>query len=166
MPGPPPKPTALKRLAGNPGKRPLNEREAQPRREMPTCPRWLVGEARREWRRMARELYDLGLLTVVDRAALAAYCQCWARWIQAENELAEPDVHLTITTDKGNVIQNPLVGIANVAMDHMRKFLIEFGMTPASRSRVAAMAPEKEQTLEEMLMATVAAQGDAVRMVQ
>jgi P27 family predicted phage terminase small subunit len=166
MPGPPPKPTALKRLAGNPGGKRLNDREPEPRREMPRCPAWLVGEARREWRRMAKELYGLGLLTVVDRAALAAYCQCWARWVKAEGELGADKVTLTITTDKGNVIQNPLVGIANTSMDQMRRFLIEFGMTPASRSRVQAAPVEREQTLEEMLLATVAAQSDAVRVVQ
>jgi P27 family predicted phage terminase small subunit len=36
----------------------------------------------------------------------------------------------------GFPIQNPFVGVANTALDQMRKFLIEFGLTPASRSRI------------------------------
>ena len=35
-------------------------------------------------------------------------------------------------------IQNPLVGIANRAMELMHKFLGEFGLTPSSRTRLQA----------------------------
>lgn len=69
--GPAPKPTALKRLQGNPGKRALNESEPRPAATLPRCPSHLQGEARAEWRRVARALHESGLLTQVDRAALA-----------------------------------------------------------------------------------------------
>jgi phage terminase small subunit len=49
----------------------------------------LSAEAKIEWRRVARALHRLGLLTSVDRAALAAYCQAYARWRQAEKALGE-----------------------------------------------------------------------------
>ena len=68
--GPAPKPTALKRLQGNPGKRALNDSEPRPTATMPRCPTHLQGEARAEWRRVARGLHDAGLLTQIDRAAL------------------------------------------------------------------------------------------------
>lgn len=63
----------------------------------------------------------MGLLTELDRVALACYCTAYGRWVQAERALecmAEEDPAnggLTITTTSGNVIQNPLVGIANKA---------------------------------------------------
>src|SRR5687768_711635 len=84
MRGRKPKPTILKVLDGNPGKRPLNDREPQPPGGMPDRPDWLDAEAQAEWGRVTAELAMSGLLTVVDRAALAAYCTAWSRWVEAE----------------------------------------------------------------------------------
>lgn len=135
--GRPPKPTELKQLQGNPGKRAINKGEPKPEAKVPTCPKHLDDEARKEWRRVSKELYTLKLLTVVDRAALAAYCQNWARWVKAEEELAKDDVEMVMSTDKGYHHANPWIGISNQAQKQMRSFLAEFGMTPASRSRVS-----------------------------
>jgi hypothetical protein len=51
---------------------------------LPRCPAHLSDVARKEWRRIATPLYRMGVLSVTDRAALAAYCQAWARWVEAE----------------------------------------------------------------------------------
>lgn len=133
MPGRRPKPTALKVLEGNAGKRKLNSDEPKPA-GIPTCPSHLSKEARKEWKRISKELVTCGLLTSVDRAALAAYCSAYARWVDAESKVQQHG--LVVKSPSGFPIQNPYVGIANTALDHMRKFLIEFGMTPASRSRL------------------------------
>ena len=150
-----PKPTALKRLQGNPGKRPLNQEEPQFNPAKPRCPRHLDTIARREWHRIVAELHAAGLVTVADRAALAAYCQLYSRWIRAESELARGP--LTVTGVKGGTIANPLVSIANAALDGMRKYLVEFGMTPSSRSRLHVAPPEREKSLEQMLNDAVSA---------
>lgn len=42
MAGRKPKPTALKKLEGNPGKRKLNTKEPVPAKGMPDCPVWLM----------------------------------------------------------------------------------------------------------------------------
>ena len=47
-----PKPTALKALEGNPGKRPLNEHEPVPPKATLRCPAWLEAEAKKEWKRL------------------------------------------------------------------------------------------------------------------
>jgi P27 family predicted phage terminase small subunit len=139
MPGRRPKPTALKELEGNPGKRPLNRSEPKPT-GIPSCPKHLDKGARAEWKRISAELIKLGLLTSVDRAALAAYCAAYSRW--AEAELSVQKYGAVIKSPKsGYPIQNPYVGIANTAMDQMRKFMVEFGLTPASRSRLQ-MTPD------------------------
>ena len=44
-----PKPTAIKVLEGNPGKRALNEMEPQPEKKAPKCPVWLDKEAKKEY---------------------------------------------------------------------------------------------------------------------
>ena len=54
---------------------------------LPRCPVHLDAVARKEWRRLAAPLWKMGVLTVADRAALAAYCQAWSRWVEAEERL-------------------------------------------------------------------------------
>jgi len=138
------KPTALKLIQGNPGKRPINKREPKPANVIPDPPEVLTTDAAIEWMRITPELYALGLLTGLDRAALAAYCQAYGRWVQAERSIAEMAKrdHLTrglmIKTTNGNAIQNPLVGTAHKAAADMVRYACEFGMSPAARSRIAA----------------------------
>ena len=66
MAGRKPKPTAVKKLEGNPGKRKLNSKEPVPAKGMPTCPDWLMPEAKKEWERLAELMNQMGVLTEVD----------------------------------------------------------------------------------------------------
>ncbi len=129
-----PKPTALKVLAGNPGHRALNASEARPRVLMPKCPAVLQGEARSEWRRISRKLFAAGLLTELDGAALTAYCLAWGRLVDAEQKLRE--FGHVIKAPSGYLVPSPYLAIANKAQEQMVRILVEFGMTPASRSRI------------------------------
>ena len=149
MQGRKPKPTAIKELEGNPGKRALNKKEPKPESAIPTCPNHLKGVASQEWRRVTRELYALGVLTRVDRAALAAYCTAYKDYVQAENKLKKEGA--VIISDKGGLYQNPWMAIKKRSMDQMVKFASEFGMTPSSRSRVQVDIPSEEEELEKML---------------
>jgi phage terminase small subunit len=71
MNGRKPKPTHLKLVTGNPGRRPLNDCEPQPEIALPPVPPELCDDAKLEWDRVSFELHRAGLLTKVDRAALA-----------------------------------------------------------------------------------------------
>lgn len=72
-----PKPTRIKALTGNPGKRPLNMNEPRPEPALPDCPPELSATAQREWARLIGELSKLNLITNLDRGALATYCGLW-----------------------------------------------------------------------------------------
>jgi phage terminase small subunit len=74
MRGRKPKPTALKLIEGNPGKRPLNAGEPRLGVAVPTCPAHLCPSAKAEWKRLARQMHTLRIITELDRSALAAYC--------------------------------------------------------------------------------------------
>ncbi|MDK2918998.1 MAG: hypothetical protein PWQ37_1731 [Candidatus Petromonas sp.] len=129
-----PKPTALKVLEGNPGKRPLNNNEPKPEKKAPRCPSWLEPEAKKEWKRMAKTLEAIGVLTGVDAAAFAGYCQAYARWKEAEEFLSK---HGTIfKTPSGYIQQVPQVSIAQTYLKIMKDFCSEFGLTPSARSRI------------------------------
>jgi P27 family predicted phage terminase small subunit len=117
----------------------------------------LSGPARYEWRRIVPELEALGLLTQIDRAALAGYCQAYGRWVIAEKKLTELS---SISPDKmaflykcanGNLIINPLLSVASKAMEQMHKFLVEFGMTPSARSRLSVVSGEAEDPMDNIL---------------
>lgn len=141
-PGPPPKPTGLRLIEGNRAKRPINQKEPVFDLDLPAPPFFLCAEAKEEWERVAPMLYRQRLLTAVDRAALAAYCQAYGRWVQAEDALArmaKADMltsALMIRTHNGCPVMNPLVGIANTAMRDMVRYAAEFGFTPSARTRL------------------------------
>ena len=137
-----PKPTAIRRREGNRGKRAWNHDEPQPPDGMPRCPRHLAPVARVEWRRVARALHAMGVLTPIDRAALAAYCQCYAKWVEAEAKLKETPPLLK--TPSGYIQQSPWVAIANKQLELMGRYMTELGMTPASRSRVTTGDPRMQ----------------------
>lgn len=139
-----PKPTSQKILEGNPGKRPLNRNEPQFSGEV-TCPKHLNKIAKSEWKRVSKELSAQGLLTTVDRSTLAAYCTNYARWVEAEENLAKPNTKLVYVTKSGYPLPNPFIAVAKTAMDQMHKFAIEFGFTPSSRSRLSVSEPAKSE---------------------
>jgi P27 family predicted phage terminase small subunit len=150
MRGRKPKPTAAKKLAGNPGKRALNENEPQPRITPDiTAPAHLDADARVKWDELVAELYPAGLLTTIDVDALTFYCVLYARWKKAERIVK--DKGEVIKTVNGNIIQNPYLSIANRALGQMAKLGAEFGMTPSSRTRIAAQPLEEESELEREL---------------
>jgi P27 family predicted phage terminase small subunit len=123
-----PVPTALKLLRGNPGRRPIRpDLEPRPEPAIPRCPPELGRLAKKEWRRIAPKLFKLGLLSQTDRAALAAYCATYQHFIEAEVAIraAAPDCDV-----------RSVVRIQAAALTLMHRYLTEFGMTPASRSRV------------------------------
>lgn len=144
MRGRKPKPTALKVLAGNPGKRPLNRAEPKPTLAMPECPEELSPAAKTEWARMVQELAPLKMLTALDRAALAAYCEAYALWLEAIAAIRKYGT--MVKSPSGYPMQSPYVAIANRQAEIMMRIAGEFGFTPASRSRIA-IPTEREPTL-------------------
>ena len=131
-----PTPTAIKELEGNPGKRPLNKSEPKPTKKAPACPKWLEPEAKKEWRRLAKQMEQLGILTEVDMAAFAGYCQAYARWKEAEEFITQ---HGSILRTKSGYVQPvPQVSIAQTYLKIMNRFAEQFGLTPAARSRIIA----------------------------
>jgi P27 family predicted phage terminase small subunit len=143
-----PKPTRLKVLTGNPGKRPLNAHEPRPEVAIPECPIELGPVARREWERLTAELAPLRILTHLDRAALAAYCGAYAMWAEATQAIQKYGA--MIKSPSGYPQQSPYVAIANRQAEIMMRIASEFGFTPASRSRISTPAAN-ERTLFDVL---------------
>ena len=139
--GPKPTPTKLKLACGSRRVGDLNDGGAEPRPEpsTPSCPDHLTEAAQDEWKRIVPELERLGLLTQLDRAALGLYCVAYGRWAEAEKQAAV--LGMVVKTKAGSLIQNPYLGIANRAAKQMHELLVEFGMSPSSRTRVSVTKP-------------------------
>ena len=160
-----PKPTALKKLEGNPGKRPLNELEPIPPAGAIRCPQHLMGEARKEWKRLAPILTQMGLLTAADAVPFELYCMAYARWREAQDEITR---HGSIYKDNdGRIRPNPYIAIANEQMRAIRSFAAEFGLTPSNRSAMIAnvMAAMRPASVDPMEAILVSDNDDDVRIV-
>ena len=153
-----PKPTNLKIIEGNPGKRPFNLNEPKPISIAPKCPDWLLDDAKKEWNRLAPELERLGLLTILDRAAFAGYCQSYAKWKAAEGFIKKNGMTYEIPKrDKeGKVISTyiavfPEVYIARQCLNQIKAFASEFGLTPSSRGRICLPSEILDDEFERLL---------------
>jgi phage terminase small subunit len=125
----------------------------------------LIAEAKKEWRRITPELQSLGLIARIDRAALALYCQAYARWVWCEERLQaaiessaakreaaeaawlqegkDPSQFewndgdgFMLKTPNGNFTYSPHWVGANKASEQVHKYLSHFGLSPSARGRV------------------------------
>lgn len=155
--GPPPKPTKLKVLTGNPGKRPLNKKEPEPKpAQKLRCPSWMPADGKREWRRIVPELERLDLLKVLDVASLEMCCKAYATWLEHERIIEEEDSIMVVYNKDGQPTykqQHPAVSIAKSACETYRKFVAEFGLTPSARSRLQIKEPENGENDDKRFFA-------------
>jgi len=147
--GPPKEPTAIRLIKGNTARRPLNDREPQPPKQRPRCPAWLTPGAKRVWKRLIPVLEQMGVLTLIDGDAIAAYCQAFDTWREATKVLRR---HGMTVRSHGAVKPRPEWQIAQQALRTMRDYQRELGMTPAARAgiRIPDGAMPKESTLDRL----------------
>jgi P27 family predicted phage terminase small subunit len=136
-------PTKIHILRGTDRADRINDAAPQPEIKIPEPPALVKGVALEEWGRVTKELLDLGLVSSLNRALLAGYCQAYARWIEAEEHSeVEPKIY---KTESGYPIVTPWRGVADKALEQMHKFARGFGMDPESMSRIKGSAnPEKD----------------------
>jgi P27 family predicted phage terminase small subunit len=145
MPGPPKKPTSLKILEGNRGHRPLDlEAEPQPLKGLPE-PEGLPADARRIWDEIVPELDRLNLLTMVDGVSLESACRgaANARAADAEVEKCMDKIRAGEANQETYYRLSMLNSVSKKGWQQWKTFATEFGLTPASRSRInlAALNP-------------------------
>lgn len=115
--GNPRKPTALRLLSGNPGKRPIPAGEPSYEPCDTTMPDWLTGEAAALWDKLATALHVNGMLTHANKDSLAVYCDVLGSYIDTRRAGGEADIKL---------------------LQQIRMLAREFGFTPSSQASVAA----------------------------
>jgi P27 family predicted phage terminase small subunit len=144
MSGPAPLPKKIHQLHGNPGRRPFNKNQPEPPVKIPKPPIKLSKIARRHWKYVVPLLEDMGVLSSIDSAALAAYCQTFQQWDDLENIIKEDDKLSLDDPNKLSLRDRLSVGRSLIQIrNQMRMMLAEFGMTPASRGRVSVLDYKK-----------------------
>lgn len=133
-----PKPSAQKRLEGNPGRRPFNAREPQlppPSSDAPPLELTTDLVASSEWSRLLPLLKKSHTVTEGDRGSLLALCQQWSRYLEANSKIAQSG--MVVRSPSGYPMPNPYIGISNKALGNCLKLWVELGLTPSARARVS-----------------------------
>lgn len=153
MAGRKPVPTALRVLRGNPGKHPLNTKEPRPERGLPTCPGHLDRVAKHLWKELGTVLDRMKVMTHADRRALELLVDAYATYRLAKDGLKEHGLTYTTTTPAGDemVRQRPEVMMAAEAAKRVRQLLVDFGLTPSSRSKIQVAGQPPCDPFEEFL---------------
>lgn len=151
--GPPPKPTPLKLVTGNPGKRALNKREPKAVGTYGAPPAHLTRVGQSLWRRLAKKLNAMNLESEGDRNALEILCSAYEEWREAREIVIDEGLTYERKTAQGEVmiVARPEVAIAADAMRRVHRLLLEFGLTPSARSRVTAGEAPTVDPMEEFL---------------
>lgn len=147
MAGRRPTPTALKLVTGNPGKRALNKKEPKPAAKAPPCPPHLDNDAKSVWKRLCALLKKMGVLTEADGLALERLCDCYSDILRCR-ELIERDGRTYTTIDQNSntlIKNNPAVNQLRAADAQFKSYLVEFGLTPAARSKVIVDPPDDDK---------------------
>lgn len=152
----PRKPTALLESEGAYRKDPQRKRERGNEPQFTRgceCPKHLKGVALAKWRELFEELDRLNMLQRVDASALEAACIAYAEAVAADAQIAKTGLTYTVSDVAGNEIprKRPEVEIRNTAWMRYKAFATEFGLTPASRSRLGTGKSDKPTTLSELL---------------
>lgn len=113
---------------------------------IPSCPDWLGGKAKTEWRRLVKTLGDQGILSLVDRGVLAEHCHAYDMWVTASKAVARDG--LTIKTQRGEIMENPMGNAMWKAFDRVLKTATELGFTPVSRCRIKTSNPKAMSELD------------------
>ena len=126
-------PKSLKEITSSQHKLPPENKETKTSRIL-ECPPELGPAARQEWDRIVSELTSKGVLSSFDRGPLAVYCNAYAQYFEAMQEVQKYGA--MIKSPNGYPVQSPYLAVANRHADTMIRIASEFGFTPASRSRI------------------------------
>lgn len=150
-------PTLLKIARGNPGKRPLNQNEPMPDPIEPQRPDYLCKAALKWWEYYVPMLLRLKVLTEADKNALTRLCDLSAqledasRMIQKQGLMIQQPIYnrdgVQVMRGKKKATiakQNPAFRIQIELEKQVRALMIEFGLTPSSRTKVTkTVQPEQ-----------------------
>ena len=144
-----PRPTKLKILQGEPNKDRINENEPEAPKGRPPMPRGLDAIGKKAWVEICESLEALEILSVVDGPALEFYAHTYSDYRIAKQHIKK---HGHVITENGYMKRNPACAEMHQNKGELLRLLTEFGLTPASRSRLVVPGAKKAfEVLDELL---------------
>lgn len=153
-----PKSAAEKRLDGNPGCRPINDREPEPERGFPDPPANMPEEVVEAYMMIGRLVDSMGVLSVVDGILLSVTACAYVRWDRTARWMAIALKQEIIgvlsgeTSDQKQWTRSPMAIADRDNSKQLRECLTELGLTPTSRARLMTTGGEPKESREEMML--------------
>lgn len=138
------KPTALKLLRGNPGKRPLNKNEPTFSDALPVAPEWLTERAKDVFTLLATRLNEMGYASASHTEALALAAMRQDEIEHCNRVLARGMTYKAATSSGTTIKARPEVAIRAEAARHLQSLLSEFGLTPAAAPKIVVPRRQKK----------------------
>ncbi|MDQ0414224.1 phage terminase small subunit P27 family [Mesobacillus stamsii] len=122
------------------------EQKLKPRSDRVKPPTWLSPLAKKEFKRLAAELNEVGLITNVDVNQLAVYCRAYGKYVELQEGIYDPEIDQEIVDEK----------TLDTLYKQLKSMAIEFGFTPSSRAKLAMPKEEgKPKSSEEKMYGDV-----------
>ena len=141
------KPVDLQLVQGNPNRRTKKELHARkqaeeklkPNSDRVKPPGWLGKQAKKEFRRIVKEMEHIDLLTNVDVDMLACYCDAYEGYQEATRIIQEEGMMVEYTNKAAetNKVPHPLLAKRRQLFDQMKSIAGELGLSPSSRAKLA-----------------------------
>ena len=145
-------PTTLKVLKGNPGQRRLPENEPKPKPATGElkAPAWMNSDGKKMWKRLASQMQRIGLLTEADLESFTMLCQSYGDYVEGVKDMKKNGKYCTYTNKAGaeNEVERPVARATHRAYERYKSLCAEFGLTPASRSKIEI--PGGDGAIDEM----------------
>lgn len=110
-------------------------------------PAWLNKAAKKEFKRLVKELAQTGLLTNIDVDALALYCDALTQYIECSKIIEQEGMMVEYTNKAAetNKVPHPLLTKKKQLFEQMKALATEFGFTPCARAKIAIPKQEKKE---------------------
>ncbi len=136
------KPTIITKLLNERTTHTENKAEPKPLAKIPDPPKSLGKEARAEWNRITKILLPFGLVTELDVPSLVLYCDAFATYNRANEELNKKGQDIVMTGKNGGKYRNIWYEVRKKSGEDMSKYMALFGLSPGDRSRLKSKVPD------------------------
>ena len=139
-----PIPAEIRKLQGNPGRRPIPEApKTAPVTGRFPAPAWMDTEAKKEWGNVIKEYSELELITKTDLQLLAAWCAAVSQFVTANKKMNKLE---------GSLDDLPLMQAYRISLNEARNAMLQlaarFGFSPVDRLKLAL--PKKDDNKNEI----------------
>ncbi len=144
--GRPPKPSRIRELEGNRGRRPIPKGVNVPSR--PIAPDYFDDQQKCLWRQIEYSM-PAGVLTLADSQAVERMAVAWARYRDCQVKITQLSMFARGST--GQLAMSPLVKIQALAAREMHQAGEVLGLSPVARARIAAPESSDDDPLALLL---------------